>query len=528
MTFSVTKSTSNSELAVLDPGVAAMKGAGKEVGLTGQGEEAAAAGDGAFAELFSALAGVFDSETEGQTAAPDDVAADDADSIIGQGEQEPENNDALLSRLAQSSQFLRAENPISDASTVDAAAVEGAVGGNILPNAASLSPQLDETAIDGSQVTATGVADIDSDGNELTDTESAEVESTNGAAVTADVPWINSKSGTPVAELSTTDKKDQPDQMQSPQLKRDSRLATHAGIAAEFPVAAETKAADTEQSITEPVDAAVMIAATGQPISNQLAADNTARTERLTETAEEKIGVNADPVSLTRSGPATARQAQAADIQLNSAGSNGVNMAQMDTEQAMQQDSSTLTDVQDFSAVLEHARGNEQTDHLSRTAKAPNLTPAEQQVLDKRVNLHDSRASSELNEKIAVMVNKDMQTATIRLDPAELGSMQIKLVIQNDQANVVIHTQNHQSRDLLDQSMPRLREMLQQQGIALGDSQVQSDSGRQQQSNYQQSSYASGQKNSNNTANAVFDSHSESPVTTQYWQDSAKGVDFYA
>jgi len=182
----------------------------------------------------------------------------------------------------------------------------------------------------------------------------------------------------------------------------------------------------------------------------------------------------------------------------------------------------------DFAQIMESARKQEPLDQSTRTmAKAPVLTEAEQQVLEKRVNLNNNQATSELNEKIAIMAGKELQTATIRLDPAELGSMNIKLVVQNDQINVTIQAQNNQSRDLLEQQMPRLREMLQQQGMTLGDTQVQADSG-QQQSGFQQSRQENGQKNSNNEANYTIDSQTEAPVTTPYWQDSAKGVDFYA
>ncbi|MCJ8348444.1 flagellar hook-length control protein FliK [Moritella sp.] len=185
----------------------------------------------------------------------------------------------------------------------------------------------------------------------------------------------------------------------------------------------------------------------------------------------------------------------------------------------------------DFAQIMESVRKQEPLDQTSRTlTKAPVLTDVEQQVLEKRVSLNNNLASSELNEKIAIMVGKELQTATIRLDPAELGSMNIKLVVQNDQINVTIQAQNNQSRDLLEQQMPRLREMLQQQGMTLGDTKVQADSG-QQQSGFQQSRQENGQKNSNNDANYAnyaIDSQTEVPASMPYWQDSAKGVDFYA
>ncbi|MFT5879630.1 MAG: flagellar hook-length control protein FliK, partial [Moritella sp.] len=208
------------------------------------------------------------------------------------------------------------------------------------------------------------------------------------------------------------------------------------------------------------------------------------------------------------------------------------------TEQAEVTDSADVASTDqieqvDFSQLIDSVRKQEQPELAPRIlSKAPVLTEAEQQVLDKRVNLHNNSASSELHEKISIMAGKELQTATIRLDPAELGSLNIKLVVHHDQASVIIQAQNGQSRDLLEQQLPRLREMLQQQGITLGDTQVQADSGGQQQSGFQQTGQQSGQRtdqnNSNNSENYVVDSQTEVPVSTQHWQDSAKGVDFYA
>ena len=217
--------------------------------------------------------------------------------------------------------------------------------------------------------------------------------------------------------------------------------------------------------------------------------------------------------------------------QVNTMAAGSVNAATSDSSSTSDMSAMTAiesTEPLDFAQIMESARKQESLEQAPRTqAKVAGLTEAEQQVLDKRVNLNNNLASSELNEKIAIMAGKELQTATIRLDPAELGSMNIKLVVQNDQINVTIQAQNNQSRELLEQQMPRLREMLQQQGMTLGDTQVQADSG-QQQSGFGQSRQENGQKDSNNEANYAIESQSEVPVTTQYWQDSTKGVDFYA
>ncbi|RKF19485.1 flagellar hook-length control protein FliK [Alginatibacterium sediminis] len=86
--------------------------------------------------------------------------------------------------------------------------------------------------------------------------------------------------------------------------------------------------------------------------------------------------------------------------------------------------------------------------------------------------------NSELNERVQYMAAKGMQSAEIRLDPGDLGSLQIRLQITQEGASVQIQAQNPQTRELLEQTMPRLREMLSQQGIELNNGSVGSDQGR--------------------------------------------------
>ncbi|MPS32945.1 MULTISPECIES: flagellar hook-length control protein FliK [unclassified Salinivibrio] len=92
-----------------------------------------------------------------------------------------------------------------------------------------------------------------------------------------------------------------------------------------------------------------------------------------------------------------------------------------------------------------------------------------------------SDAGAALTERINVMLSKNLKQVDIRLDPPELGRMQIKLGINNDQASVHITVANQQARDAVEQAMPRLRDMLQQQGLQLAQGSVQQqDSGAQQ------------------------------------------------
>ena len=80
--------------------------------------------------------------------------------------------------------------------------------------------------------------------------------------------------------------------------------------------------------------------------------------------------------------------------------------------------------------------------------------------------------TDEVGEQVRVFVNNGLQEARLQLTPAELGRVQITINTEGDNARVVFVAETALARDLLDQSMPRLREMLQQSGIQLAQGDV--------------------------------------------------------
>ena len=77
-----------------------------------------------------------------------------------------------------------------------------------------------------------------------------------------------------------------------------------------------------------------------------------------------------------------------------------------------------------------------------------------------------------MGEQVRVFVNNGLQEARLQLTPADLGRVQITINTEGDNARVVFVAESAAARDLLDQSMPRLREMLQQSGIQLAQGDV--------------------------------------------------------
>jgi flagellar hook-length control protein FliK len=85
-----------------------------------------------------------------------------------------------------------------------------------------------------------------------------------------------------------------------------------------------------------------------------------------------------------------------------------------------------------------------------------------------------------------MMVNQRIGVATIRMNPPELGPIEVKVNLNHDQASVQFVSHAVQVRDALEQSIPRLREMLEQSGFTLVDSQVSDQSPQQQQQQQEQ------------------------------------------
>jgi flagellar hook-length control protein FliK len=84
---------------------------------------------------------------------------------------------------------------------------------------------------------------------------------------------------------------------------------------------------------------------------------------------------------------------------------------------------------------------------------------------------------------------KDIQQATIHLDPPELGAMELKLEVNEErQTQVQVQVQNPQVKEALESSATRLREMLEKEGLQLANLDVSDQSQQQQQGDSDSSS----------------------------------------
>jgi len=103
------------------------------------------------------------------------------------------------------------------------------------------------------------------------------------------------------------------------------------------------------------------------------------------------------------------------------------------------------------------------------------------------VSPENAQWNSQVGDRINWMVNNNMQRVEIRLDPPELGNLDIRLNLAKDnQASILVHVTNPTAKEAIESAIPRLREMFEQQGLDLGDVDV-SQQNPQQQSEFEYS-----------------------------------------
>ena len=94
-------------------------------------------------------------------------------------------------------------------------------------------------------------------------------------------------------------------------------------------------------------------------------------------------------------------------------------------------------------------------------------------------SVRDSIWGERVGERVIMMAGNQLRSAEIRLTPAELGPLRVQVAIDDGAANVTFHAQHAVTRDALEQALPRLREMLAENGLTLGNAQVGDDGVRQ-------------------------------------------------
>jgi flagellar hook-length control protein FliK len=111
----------------------------------------------------------------------------------------------------------------------------------------------------------------------------------------------------------------------------------------------------------------------------------------------------------------------------------------------------------------------------------------------------------EFAQKVVWLTSQQNQVAEIHLNPAHLGPVDVMLSITQDQATAQFLSPHLAVREAIEQALPRLREMMAENGIQLGNVMVGADSFQQENKQQQAYSPAKGTADMNDAGSKAID-----------------------
>lgn len=140
------------------------------------------------------------------------------------------------------------------------------------------------------------------------------------------------------------------------------------------------------------------------------------------------------------------------------------------------------------------------------------------------ISIYRKDFADQVKDKVMVMINQKIQQVDIQLDPPEMGNVHVRVNLQNEQAAVQFVVQNQQAKDALEQNMGRLRDMLAESGVDVGDANIEQGDSDQQEN---MASAGQGMANGGNEADELERANSDAQVA-HLVKGSSTGVDYYA
>jgi flagellar hook-length control protein FliK len=86
----------------------------------------------------------------------------------------------------------------------------------------------------------------------------------------------------------------------------------------------------------------------------------------------------------------------------------------------------------------------------------------------------------EFSQKITWLATQHGQSAELHLNPPQLGPLDVVIKVSGDQATAMFTSPHAAVRDAIEQALPKLREMLADNGIMLGNASVNDQTPREQ------------------------------------------------
>ena len=128
----------------------------------------------------------------------------------------------------------------------------------------------------------------------------------------------------------------------------------------------------------------------------------------------------------------------------------------------------------EFRAIIERVANNPAAIGLQTNATSAPTAPTP--GLRMETPLGQAGWRDEVGQKLTWMVSNNRQQAELVLNPPQLGRIEVTLILEGDRASVSFATPHPAVRETLENSMMRLREVLADAGVTLGQTHVGADS----------------------------------------------------
>ncbi len=157
-----------------------------------------------------------------------------------------------------------------------------------------------------------------------------------------------------------------------------------------------------------------------------------------------------------------------------------------------------------------------QVQAASTNAVQNNNNVAAQQLASSNViNVYPGKTGWDqaISQKVVWMVGAGQQSASLTLNPPDLGPLKVVISVHNDQADTTFISDNDEVRKALESGMSNLRDKMSESGIQLGQANV--STSQQSQQEFQQAAQGrvfDGAKNQTQTKTVESDSHAKVSV----------------
>lgn len=123
---------------------------------------------------------------------------------------------------------------------------------------------------------------------------------------------------------------------------------------------------------------------------------------------------------------------------------------------------------------------------MTQAATTPSTQALAQAGSSNQIMAYPGRTgwNQEISQKVVWMVGNGEQSATLTLNPPDLGPVQVVISVNNDQADAAFFSDNADVRQALEDGLEYLRESMQSSGLQLGQANI--NAGQQSQQSFQE------------------------------------------